>query len=90
MTRRSAGEEADERSGFGLQKVAERTGNPTEQRLILKDGRSLGFAEYGDPKGEPVLEFHGCPSCRLQARNYDEAAPDPRAQSDDVKCPIML
>jgi hypothetical protein len=46
MTRRSAGEEADERSGFGLQKVAERTGNPTEQRLIMNDGRSLGFAEY--------------------------------------------
>jgi pimeloyl-ACP methyl ester carboxylesterase len=56
-----------------LQKVAERTSNPTEQRLILKDGRTLGFAEYGDPNGEPVLEFHGCPSCRLEARNYDEA-----------------
>jgi pimeloyl-ACP methyl ester carboxylesterase len=53
-----------------LEKVAE---NPTEQRLILKDGRTLGFAEYGDPKGEPFLEFHGCPSSRLEARNYDEA-----------------
>ena len=31
----------------------------TEQRIILKDGRTLGFAEYGDPNGEPVLEFHG-------------------------------
>ena len=57
-------------------KVADRISNPTEQRVILKDGRTLGFAEYGDPKGEPVLEFHGCPSCRLEARNYDEAAPD--------------
>jgi pimeloyl-ACP methyl ester carboxylesterase len=56
-----------------LEKLAERISNPTEQRLILKDGRTLGFAEYGDPKGEPMLEFHGCPSSRLEARNYDEA-----------------
>jgi pimeloyl-ACP methyl ester carboxylesterase len=56
-----------------LQKVAETISNPTEQRVTLKDGRALGFAEYGDPKGEPMLEFHGCPSSRLEARNYDEA-----------------
>src|SRR6202011_535845 len=56
-----------------LEKVAEGISNPTEQRVILKDGRTLGFAEYGDPKGEPMLEFHGCPSSRLEARNYDEA-----------------
>jgi pimeloyl-ACP methyl ester carboxylesterase len=55
-----------------LVKLAERISNPAEQRLILKDGRTLGFAEYGDPKGEPMLEFHGCPSSRLEARNYDE------------------
>jgi pimeloyl-ACP methyl ester carboxylesterase len=56
-----------------LEKVAEGISNPTEQRVILKDGRTLGFAEYGDPKGEPVLEFHGCPGSRLEAWNYDEA-----------------
>jgi pimeloyl-ACP methyl ester carboxylesterase len=44
-----------------------------EQRITLKDGRTLGFAEYGDPNGKPVLEFHGWPSCRLEACNYDEA-----------------
>ena len=44
----------------------------TEQRIVLKDGRILGFAEYGDPNGEPVLEFHGWPSCRLEAWIYDE------------------
>jgi pimeloyl-ACP methyl ester carboxylesterase len=53
--------------------VADRISNPTEQRVILKDGRTLAFAEYGDPMGEPMLEFHGCPSSRLEARNYDEA-----------------
>jgi pimeloyl-ACP methyl ester carboxylesterase len=56
-----------------LEKVAEGISNPTEQRVILKDGRTLGFAEYGDPKGEPVLEFHGCPGSRLEAWNYDAA-----------------
>jgi pimeloyl-ACP methyl ester carboxylesterase len=45
----------------------------TEQRVVLDDGRTLGFAEYGDPRGEPVLEFHGWPSCRLEAWAYDEA-----------------
>ena len=43
-----------------------------EQKLKLKNGRTLGFAEYGDPNGKPVLEFHGWPGCRLEAWNYDE------------------
>ena len=47
------------------EKVAERISNPTEQR-VLKDGRTLGFAEYGDPKGEPAIEFHGCPGSRTR------------------------
>jgi pimeloyl-ACP methyl ester carboxylesterase len=41
--------------------------------VILKDGRTLGYAEYGDPNGEPVLEFHGIPGSRLEAWNYDDA-----------------
>ncbi|HEY7247590.1 MAG TPA: alpha/beta hydrolase [Xanthobacteraceae bacterium] len=45
----------------------------TEQRISLKDGRTLGFAEYGDPNGKPVLEFHGCPGSRLEAWYYDQA-----------------
>jgi pimeloyl-ACP methyl ester carboxylesterase len=44
----------------------------TEQRVSLRDGRTLGFAEFGDPNGDPVLEFHGCPGSRLEAWNYDE------------------
>ena len=35
------------------------------QTLILRCGRRLGFAEYGDPAGKPVLYFHGTPSSRL-------------------------
>lgn len=33
-------------------------------RLKLKDGRWLGFREYGDPHGLPVLAFHGTPGSR--------------------------
>jgi hypothetical protein len=45
----------------------------SEQRLALEDGRTLGFAEFGHPNGDPVLEFHGCPGRSLEAWNYDEA-----------------
>ena len=32
----------------------------------LPDGRKLGFAEGGDPKGAPVFYFHGFPGSRLE------------------------
>jgi pimeloyl-ACP methyl ester carboxylesterase len=32
----------------------------------LPDGRLLGFAEFGDPDGRPVLWFHGTPGARKQ------------------------
>jgi pimeloyl-ACP methyl ester carboxylesterase len=35
------------------------------QSFALSDGRRLGFAEYGDPRGKPVLFFPGTPSGRL-------------------------
>jgi pimeloyl-ACP methyl ester carboxylesterase len=31
----------------------------------LKDGKSLGYLEVGDPHGKPLLHFHGTPGCRL-------------------------
>ena len=36
--------------------------------IRLRDGRTLGYAEYGDPGGTPVLVFHGSPGSRLQVR----------------------
>jgi pimeloyl-ACP methyl ester carboxylesterase len=36
------------------------------QKIILKDGRVLGFAEYGVATGNPVLHFHGSGSSRLE------------------------
>lgn len=29
--------------------------------LRLLDGRRLGYAEYGNPEGEPVFLVHGTP-----------------------------
>lgn len=34
--------------------------------IKLKDGRILGYAEYGDPQGKPVLHCHGIPSSRFE------------------------
>jgi len=32
----------------------------------LRDGRILGYAEYGDPTGRPAFLFHGTPGSRLE------------------------
>jgi pimeloyl-ACP methyl ester carboxylesterase len=42
--------------------------------LRLRDGRALGYAEYGDAAGAPVLVFHGSPGARLQVRAAHEPA----------------
>jgi pimeloyl-ACP methyl ester carboxylesterase len=33
--------------------------------ISLKDGRVLGYAEFGDPAGSPVFYFHGVPGVRV-------------------------
>ena len=43
----------------------------TDNQLRLSDGRSIGYAEYGDPQGRPVLYFHGLPSSRFEMNNPD-------------------
>ena len=42
-------------------------GNQHSRTLQLKDGRKLGYAEFGTPSGEPVFVFHGFPGSRLDA-----------------------
>ncbi|WP_207482078.1 alpha/beta fold hydrolase [Arenibaculum pallidiluteum] len=37
-----------------------------EGAVTLPDGRSLGFAEYGDRDGPVAIYCHGFPSCRLE------------------------
>jgi pimeloyl-ACP methyl ester carboxylesterase len=34
--------------------------------VTLSDGRTLAYAEYGDPSGSPVFYFHGFPGSRLE------------------------
>ena len=38
----------------------------TQQTFQLPDGRTLGYAEYGDPLGRPLFYFHGWPSSRIE------------------------
>ena len=42
--------------------------------IKLKDGRQLGYADYGDPKGKPIFFFHGLPGSRLDARSLHHIA----------------
>lgn len=44
------------------------------QSLTLADGRRLGYAQYGDPAGAPLIYFHGGGSSRLEPRYADRYA----------------
>jgi pimeloyl-ACP methyl ester carboxylesterase len=37
----------------------------SEGSVVLAGGRAVGFAEWGDPDGHPVVVFHGGPGSRL-------------------------
>ena len=47
---------------------------PIDETLTLRDGRRLGYAEYGDHDGTPGFYFHGHPGSRLEARLAHHAA----------------
>lgn len=42
--------------------------------LRLADGRLVGYAEYGDPHGPPVIALHGTPGARVMFRPADAPA----------------
>ncbi len=44
----------------------------TSRTIKLRDGRLLGYAEYGDPAGKAVFHFHGGAGSRLE-RPADES-----------------
>ena len=46
----------------------------TSKTLTLKDGRTLGYAEFGDPAGIPIIGFHGTPDSRLMMKTMDKTA----------------
>src|SRR4051794_8100368 len=52
-------------SNFGKRSAMIRRMDLTNHLLALPDGRSLCFAEWGDPAGFPVLTLHGTPGSRL-------------------------
>ena len=47
---------------------------PKARRVTLSDGRTLGFDDFGDPDGSPVLFFHGFGSSRVVRHPDDEIA----------------
>ena len=48
------------------------TAVPQSDHLVkLNDGRSLAYAEWGDPDGRPVVLFSGTPSSRLLCPDAD-------------------
>jgi len=40
--------------------------------LALPDGRTLAYAEWGDPEGRPIVTCHGTPGCRLNRHPNQE------------------
>jgi len=46
----------------------------TDVRISLQSGKSVAIAEYGLPKGQPILFCHGWPSSRTMAQLTDLAA----------------
>lgn len=50
--------------------------NISDRVISLRDGRRLGYAEYGDPEGKPVFFFHGLPGSRRQRHPDDSIATD--------------
>ena len=36
------------------------------REITLRDGRTLAYAEYGSPKGLPIIHCHGTPSSRVE------------------------
>jgi pimeloyl-ACP methyl ester carboxylesterase len=53
----------------------------TADRVVrLRDGRSMGYAQYGDPSGFPIVNAHGGMACRL-----DVAAAAPVAEKVGIR-----
>jgi pimeloyl-ACP methyl ester carboxylesterase len=55
-------------------KAVEEVEGSNDRTIRLRDGRRLGYAEWGDAGGRPVLYFHGWPGARVEGRLAEEAA----------------
>jgi pimeloyl-ACP methyl ester carboxylesterase len=50
------------------------TAPEASKTMVLSDGRTLGYTEYGVPTGTPIILFHGTPGSRLGGAMFDEVA----------------
>lgn len=48
--------------------------NDTSATMVLPDGRTLGYAQYGSTTGRPVFFLHGLATTRIEAAVWDETA----------------
>jgi len=48
--------------------------NDASATMVLPDGRTLGYAQYGATTGRPVFFLHGRATTRIEAAVWDEAA----------------
>ncbi|MDT5258381.1 MAG: hypothetical protein QOD10_3461 [Mycobacterium sp.] len=48
----------------------------TDHGVRLRDGRSLSYAQYGDPAAFPILSAHGGLACRLDVESAAWAGRD--------------
>jgi len=60
-----------------------------ELTLKLPDGRLLGYAEYGDPGGRPVVFFHGWPGSRITGMSGDAAAKEAGVRLISIERPCF-
>ena len=58
----------------GCAEVASGSASSENGVLRLRDGRQLGYAEYGDRAGRPLVALHGTPGSRLMLRVADAQA----------------
>jgi pimeloyl-ACP methyl ester carboxylesterase len=47
---------------------------PDPKTVTLRDGRTLGYREYGDPNGAPVVNCHGGTVCGLDVAPFADVA----------------
>jgi pimeloyl-ACP methyl ester carboxylesterase len=51
-----------------------KTSSLEEQTANVRDGRAIGYGEWGSPDGVPVFFFHGTPGSRILTRVFHEPA----------------
>jgi pimeloyl-ACP methyl ester carboxylesterase len=61
----------------------------SSSKLTLPDGRTIGYAQYGDPQGKPIICLHGILGSRLENALFDVNAKDLGARIIGIERPGM-